>query len=42
VIALLDAHKRTRMEKQLGQPAEDVEQRVASEIKSANSEFNKV
>jgi len=41
VTVLLDAHKRIREEKQLGKPAEDVEQHVASEIQSAQSEFSK-
>lgn len=41
VNALLDAHKRIRVEKQLGKPAEEVEQHVASEIQTALSEFNK-
>jgi hypothetical protein len=41
VTALLDAHKRIRLEKQLGKPAEDVEQHVASEIQSAQNEFSK-
>ena len=41
VTALLDAHKRIRQEKQLGQLAREVEQHVASEIQSAQSEFNK-
>jgi hypothetical protein len=41
VTALLDAHKRIRLEKKLGQPAIDVEQHVASEIQSAENDFNK-
>ena len=41
VSALLDAHKRIRIEKKLGKPAEDVEQHVASEIQTAHSEFDK-
>ena len=41
VNALLEAHKRIRLEKQLGEPAEDVEQHVASEIQSAQNEFSK-
>jgi len=41
VTALLDAHKRIRLEKKLGQTAEDVERHVTSEIQNAHSEFNK-
>jgi len=41
ITALLDAHKRIRLEKQLGKPAEAVEQHVASEIQSAQNEFSK-
>lgn len=40
VTALLDAHKRIRLEKKLGQPAEEIEQHVASEIQAAQNEFS--
>ncbi len=40
VTALLDAHKRIRLEKQLGKPAEEIEQHVTSEIQAAKGEFN--
>lgn len=39
--ALLEAHKRIRVQKQLGKPAREVEQHVASQIQSAQNEFNK-
>ena len=41
VNALLDAHKRIRIEKKLGKPAEDVEQHVTSELQTAHNEFRK-
>ena len=41
VTALLGAHKRIRLEKKLGKPAEEVEQHVASEIESSQKEFSK-
>lgn len=41
VNALLEAHKRIRTEKNLAQPAQDVEEHVITEIQKAHAEFNK-